>query len=276
MLVIELLTHWSPNSTLQSRSFLNFSMFGGKHPYGSMTLSSTDTKQSDTLNDMSTSDRAELVEFAQSGPRDCSRGVAWLICETFDTVWVFRRQTNRLKTRLSVWVWCRDKKLKANLVFDAQSDSRNGVGVNVLLFMVTWKLLLLFIWRGVMAADGSSLLWWLLSAHWLTSGTTMERRRHALFFSFRSTQLTSHGFSDSSGWIWFPQSSCSWTSRAEARDDGGMCEEAVNGWPGSAGLLSGCVWAVLDLWTGITWHTYAETTGRALPVKSLQTKCGEI
>lgn len=47
------------------------------------------------------------------------------------------------------------------------------------------------------------------------------------------------GLSDSSAGIY---SSCvPWA--------GAVCGEAVNDWTGSAGLLSGCVWAPVDLWT---------------------------
>lgn len=54
-----------------------------------------------------------------------------------------------------------------------------------------------------------------------------------------------------------------WSGVRPRADYSGVCAcEVVNDWPHSAGLLSGCVQAVVDLWSWTIWQTAAETTGQ--------------
>lgn len=45
---------------------------------------------------------------------------------------------------------------------------------------------------------------------------------------------------------------------------GRVCEEAVNDWPDSAGLLSGCFWAAVDLWTCILAHRQQQQLSKSV------------
>lgn len=81
------------------------------------------------------------------------------------------------------------------------------------------------------------------------------------------THRTSYGFSDSSGGSF---SLCVCVVEMWLNEEGRVCEEAVNDWPDSAGLLSGCFWAAVDLWTCILAHRRSAAT---TAVKKCETVC---
>lgn len=89
----------------------------------------------------------------------------------------------------------------------------------------------------MMMADSSQ------SAFWACSSTTVEQRMHL--------PPPGLGVSESSGWAWMNEA-----LRGPGQDTVCVFKEAVNDCPGSAALLSGCVWAVVDLGP----RTPAETT----------------
>lgn len=75
------------------------------------------------------------------------------------------------------------------------------------------------------------------------------------------THRTSYGFSDSSGGSF---SLCVCVVEMWLNEEGRVCEEAVNDWPDSAGLLSGCFWAAVDLWTCILAHRQQQQLSKSV------------